>query len=101
MITMDSVAGGVRASQETLWLAVGLLSQFVFAGRFIIQWIASELRKSSYIPGIFWYLSIVGSLGLLVYSIHRKDPVFILGQACGLIIYVRNIMLTRNANRCQ
>ena len=96
---MDSVAGGAWVSQERLWLVVGLLSQLVFTGRFVIQWIASELRKASYVPLVFWYLSIVGSLGLLVYSIHRKDPVFILGQSCGLVIYVRNIMLKRAADK--
>lgn len=97
---MASGAGDAWTSQEMLWLLVGLLSQAVFAGRFVIQWIASELKKTSYVPGVFWYLSIVGSLGLLFYSIHRKDPVFILGQSCGLLIYVRNIMLRRAANRC-
>ena len=98
---MASGAGGAWMSQEMLWLLVGLLSQAVFAGRFIVQWVASELRKASYIPMVFWYLSIVGSLGLLLYSIHRKDPVFILGQSCGLVIYVRNIMLRRAADKCQ
>jgi lipid-A-disaccharide synthase-like uncharacterized protein len=32
-----------------------------------------------------------GGLVLLAYSIHRQDPVFIVGQATGLIIYVRNL----------
>jgi lipid-A-disaccharide synthase-like uncharacterized protein len=45
------------------------------------------------IPIAFWYLSIGGSLILLTYAIHRADPVFILGQSGGLIIYLRNLML--------
>jgi lipid-A-disaccharide synthase-like uncharacterized protein len=28
---------------------------------------------------------------LLAYAVYRKDPVFILGQATGLVIYSRNI----------
>jgi len=28
---------------------------------------------------------------LLAYSIHRRDPVFIAGQATGLVIYSRNL----------
>jgi len=30
---------------------------------------------------------------LLIYAIHRADPVFIVGQAAGLFIYFRNIYL--------
>ncbi|MFB0525952.1 MAG: lipid-A-disaccharide synthase N-terminal domain-containing protein [bacterium] len=30
---------------------------------------------------------------LLTYAIHRKDPVFILGQSVGSFIYLRNIIL--------
>jgi lipid-A-disaccharide synthase-like uncharacterized protein len=28
---------------------------------------------------------------LLAYSIYRMDPVFILGQAAGLLVYTRNL----------
>lgn len=67
----------------------------LFAARFLVQWIASEIKKVSYLPSSFWYLSILGSIGLLIYAIYRKDPVFILGQGMAMIIYVRNIMLIR------
>ncbi|MEW5890702.1 MAG: lipid-A-disaccharide synthase N-terminal domain-containing protein, partial [Pseudomonadota bacterium] len=39
----------------------------------------------------FWYLSIAGGGVLLAYAIHRADPVFIVGQAAGLFIYLRNL----------
>ena len=61
--------------------------------RFVVQWIASERRKRSYIPVIFWYLSILGSAVLLAYSIYRLDPVFIAGQSLNMVIYFRNIYL--------
>jgi lipid-A-disaccharide synthase-like uncharacterized protein len=61
--------------------------------RFVVQWVASERKKRSVIPVAFWYFSLAGGLLLLAYSIYRKDPVFILGQATGLFIYVRNLML--------
>ena len=76
-----------------LWVAIGFLGQFVFAARFIMQWISSERRKVSHIPVLFWYLSLVGGSITTVYAIHRRDPVFIVGQASGLIVYVRNLML--------
>ena len=82
-------------SLDLWWLAVGFFSQVFFAARFVVQWIASELKKTSHLPPAFWYLSVAGSLGLLVYSVHRKDPVFIVGQAVALLIYLRNIMLIK------
>jgi lipid-A-disaccharide synthase-like uncharacterized protein len=76
-----------------LWLVLGFLGQFIFGARFIVQWISSERRRASHIPIQFWYLSIVGGLITTIYAIHRRDPVFIVGQASGLIVYVRNLML--------
>lgn len=78
-----------------LWLWLGLFSQAMFFARFLIQWIVSEAKKMSVIPVSFWYLSILGSIGLLTYSIYRKDPVFIIGQSLGIIIYTRNLSLHR------
>ena len=78
---------------ELVFLSIGFLGQGVFASRFLIQWIYSERKGESYIPIIFWYLSIFGGLGLLVYAIFRKDPVIILGQSFGIFIYLRNLYL--------
>jgi lipid-A-disaccharide synthase-like uncharacterized protein len=77
----------------TYWLVVGFAGQALFGMRFIIQWIISEKRGESVIPLPFWYLSIGGSLILLTYAIHKQDPVFILGQSLGSIIYIRNLIL--------
>ena len=74
---------------------VGLIGQGMFSMRFILQWIASEKAQKSVIPFSFWIFSLAGSLILLFYAIYRKDPVFILGQAPGLIIYSRNIWLIK------
>jgi lipid-A-disaccharide synthase-like uncharacterized protein len=45
------------------------------------------------IPIAFWYFSLAGSIVLLSYAIHRQDPVFILGQSAGIVIYLRNLYL--------
>ncbi len=76
---------------ELTWLAIGFGAQLMFSMRFIIQWIASEKARASIVPETFWYFSFMGGAMLLVYAIYRADPVFILGQALGLIIYSRNI----------
>ena len=73
------------------WIFVGLFGQLLFASRFIAQWIYSEKAKASVIPMVFWYLSLAGGVVLLSYAIHIKEPVFILGQSMGAVIYLRNI----------
>ena len=77
----------------TQWVIIGFIGQAFFGARFIIQWIVSEKRGESTIPLAFWYCSIGGSIVLLTYAIHREDPVFIVGQSLGSIIYIRNLIL--------
>jgi lipid-A-disaccharide synthase-like uncharacterized protein len=77
------------------WLALGFVGQAIFSGRFLVQWIASEREKRSVVPGTFWWLSLAGGVTLLAYAVHRRDPVFIVGQAAGLVVYGRNLVLLR------
>ena len=79
-------------SSETFWLTIGFLGQALFSARFIVQWIASERARKSIIPAAFWLFSVGGGATLLAYAIYRQDPVFIVGQAAGLLIYGRNIV---------
>lgn len=81
------------------WVIIGLVAQAAFTGRFVVQWLASERCGRSVVPVSFWYLSIAGSSGLLLYSIVRADPVFILGQSLGLFIYSRNLALIYREKR--
>lgn len=76
-----------------IWLAIGLLGQLLFFSRFLIQWIVSEKKKQSVIPIAFWYFSLGGGLILFAYALHRHDPVFIIGQGTGLVVYTRNLWL--------
>jgi len=76
-------------------MAFGFVAQGLFSARFIVQWLASERAGKSVVPMAFWYLSLLGSALLLLYAIHRRDPVFILGQGSGVFIYVRNVHLRR------
>ena len=81
-------------SHETwFWLAVGFGGQALFTSRFLVQWIASERRGESILPVAFWYLSLGGGLLLLIYAISRVDPVIITGQALGVVVYGRNLVL--------
>ena len=83
-------------TSNAMWLAVGFLGQGLFSLRFIVQWIHSERVRKSVIPVAFWYFSLAGGATLLAYAIYREDPVFIVGQGMGLIIYMRNLYFIRN-----
>jgi lipid-A-disaccharide synthase-like uncharacterized protein len=84
-------------TSEHVWLGFGLLGQAFFSARFLVQWIASERRKQSVVPVQFWYFSVGGGLMLLAYAVYRQDPVFILGQGAGLLVYARNLYFIRRA----
>ena len=83
----------VTTTTELIWVAVGLFGQLMFTMRFLLQWIASERQKKSVIPEVFWWFSISGGLILFAYACYRADPVFILGQSFGVVIYARNLWL--------
>jgi lipid-A-disaccharide synthase-like uncharacterized protein len=73
------------------WVVLGFVAQGFFTMRFVVQWIASERARRSVIPVAFWFFSIGGGALLLVYALYRRDPVFIAGQALGLVVYLRNL----------
>jgi lipid-A-disaccharide synthase-like uncharacterized protein len=81
------------------WVVFGFLAQFVFFLRFFVQWLQSEREKKSVVPLSFWWLSIIGSVMILIYAIERKDPVFVAGQFLALFIYIRNIMLHNTSSK--
>ena len=72
-------------------ILIGYVAQALFAMRFVVQWIASERAGRSVVPTAFWVFSIGGGVMLLGYAIYRRDPVFIIGQAFGVFVYLRNL----------
>ncbi|RIL04994.1 MAG: hypothetical protein DCC71_11970 [Proteobacteria bacterium] len=86
-------------SDSKLWLAIGFTGNALFFSRFLVQWVASERAGRSYVPTVFWWLSIAGSVVLLLYALHRRDPVFTLAYLPNCVVYVRNLMLIRKERR--
>lgn len=78
---------------DPVWATVALIGQIIFGGRFILQWIVSEYKKKSYVPTAFWFMSLAGSLILLSYSVHIKNPIFMLAFSLNTLIYLRNLHL--------
>lgn len=93
----------VTSWAEFYWVMIGLTGQLMFTMRFLVQWVVSERSRKSVIPVAFWYFSLAGGVVLLSYALWRRDPVFIIGQSTGLIIYLRNLWLIhaeRRASDC-
>lgn len=95
LVELSRAVGGylhdVFVARLDWWVLLGFAAQALFTLRFLVQWIASERAGRSVIPLAFWVFSIGGGILLLVYALYRQDPVFIAGQAFGVIIYVRNL----------
>jgi lipid-A-disaccharide synthase-like uncharacterized protein len=82
-----------------LWLVIGFTGQALFTARFVVQWLVSEKKRDSVVPVAFWWLSLAGGVTLLCYASYRQDPVIMLGQGMGLVVYVRNLMLVNKSKR--
>jgi|ERR1043166_1704684 lipid-A-disaccharide synthase-like uncharacterized protein len=76
-----------------VWKVVGWIGNGVFFSRFFVQWIATEKRKQVIVPISFWWLSLSGSILLLIYGLHIRDSVFIFAYAFTWIPYIRNIII--------
>jgi lipid-A-disaccharide synthase-like uncharacterized protein len=89
----------VATVSSNFWLLLGFVGQGLFTARFLVQWLASEKHRGVVVPGSFWWLSLLGGTSLLTYAISRRDPVIIIGQAMGIVVYIRNMMLAARAKR--
>lgn len=96
-MNLDSFFG--LSFEEMAMITFGFVAQGLFAGRFIVQWLKSEIGRKSVVPVAFWYFSLAGGAMMLIYAIWRKDPVFISGQGLGLLIYIRNLWLIHREKR--
>ena len=89
-----------RNEDVPLWLLIyGSLGQIIFTLRFIYQWVYSRKRHESILPLGFWLISLLGSAIIVSYAIVRHDPVLILGQSTGLVVYIRNIWILKKQRR--
>lgn len=87
--------GKLLGIEWSLWKIVGWLGNAIFFSRFFVQWYATEKRKQVVVPLAFWWLSLSGSLLLLIYSLRQQDSVFIFAYAFTWIPYIRNLVIHR------
>lgn len=79
------------------WHAFGAIGSFVFASRFWVQWFYAEQNRKSTLNEEFWVLSLLGGLLTIIYALKIGDFVSTVNYTCGMIPYVRNLMLIRAA----
>ncbi|WP_430409151.1 lipid-A-disaccharide synthase N-terminal domain-containing protein [Kordia sp.] len=73
--------------------AIGGLSQLLFSGRTLLQWVISEKNKKVLTPSLFWKISLVASFLMFYYGYLREDFSIMLGQVLTYFIYIRNMQL--------
>ncbi|MGB0788137.1 MAG: lipid-A-disaccharide synthase N-terminal domain-containing protein [Marinirhabdus sp.] len=86
----------LSAENIPAWLLLlGIVAQLVFIFRFVFQWVTSEKSKVSHLPVGFWYISLAGSVLILTYAIFRGDIVLFLAHSVGMLVYARNIFISK------
>jgi len=96
---LSCIVEEVATATPWYWHAVGYGGQIVFGSRFYVQWLASEKKRRSVVPVVFWWLSLIGGLLTLAYAIYRLEGPFIMANIGGPPIYARNLWLIHKARR--
>ena len=88
--------GHAWTNREIFWNTIGWGGQAVFFSRIIVQWYATEKKKQVVVPQAFWWLSLIGSLLMLLFALfYDKHWVVIFAYAFNWIPYIRNVMIHR------
>lgn len=73
--------------------SIGLIAQFCFSVRILIQWLLSEREQKILAPTFFWIFSLLGSYLMFYYGWLRADFSIITGQFISFYIYIGNLYL--------
>lgn len=77
----------------SFWPLLGTVGMLMLNLRYLYQWYRSEQEKKSVLPFGFWVISMVASLIVVLYGYQKSDPVLIVSQGMGLLVYIRNCIL--------
>jgi lipid-A-disaccharide synthase-like uncharacterized protein len=76
-------------------IIIGVVGQLLLNCRYLYQWYFSEKANESVLPLGFWIISAVASVMVVVYSIYKQEPVLLVAQGLGIIVYARNTIIYR------
>ncbi len=80
----------------TPWKLIGYLGVLLFGGRWAVQLAASRLARRPVVPGLFWYMSLLGSLLLLGYfAVGKNDSVGVVSNLFPAFVATYNLILHR------
>lgn len=82
----------------TPWKLIGYLGVLLFAGRWVVQVLATRKQQRPAFPTLFWIMSILGSALLLAYFIWGKnDSVGVLSNLFPMTVALYNYFMHRRA----
>lgn len=70
---------------------IGLVANLFFGSAFLIQWHASARIQKTLVPKLFWILSSVGAVLMIIHSVIQSQLPVTLLYALNLAIYLRNL----------
>jgi lipid-A-disaccharide synthase-like uncharacterized protein len=88
----------VTESGSVSIIAIGIIGQLLLNCRYLYQWYFSEKAKESVLPLGFWVISAIASVMVVVYSIYRQEPVLLVAQSLGILVYLRNIVIYKKTS---
>lgn len=97
---MNEIIGQFFGVVITPWKLVGYLGVLLFAGRWVVQVLATRAHKRPVIPRAFWTMSIAGSALLLAYfTFGKNDSVGVLSNLFPMGVAMYNWVLDVRAAR--
>ena len=95
---MDTPIAYVFDIVVTPWKLIGYLGVLLFAGRWVVQLLATQRSGEPAFPAAFWTMSIMGSSLLLAYFIWGKnDSVGVLSNLFPMAVALYNYAMHRRA----
>lgn len=89
--SLTSILG--KSDFTHILLVLGAIGQLMLNLRFVYQWYYSEKAKTSILPFGFWLISTIASVLVIAYAVYKMDPVLLVAQSMGIVVYVRNMFL--------
>lgn len=95
---MDTPIAYVFDIVITPWKLIGYLGVLLFAGRWVVQLIATRRQGEPSFPAMFWTMSVMGSGLLLAYFIWGKnDSVGVLSNLFPMAVALYNFTMHHRA----